>query len=167
MSKAVQDAKEALPWKDFADLKKQADAVRKDISTARGILNDALTRYVKKKVNARNKKQAEDMAIRFADLEPYSSERDIQDAYGYDMLSEKEYDRLIDLWRMREKYVDDSGQFSDNVTEMLHRAMNSLGDEYQELFALVADMERAHGEREQEIARANARADYERYKASL
>ena len=43
---------EKYRWSDLKENKKQCELIRKDISTARGIINDALLRYIKKKVGA-------------------------------------------------------------------------------------------------------------------
>lgn len=117
-------------WSEHDGNMKAAAEIRRDCSTARSIIGDTLHRYIKKKLSARSKKQAADMALMFKDLELYESERDIEDAYGWDFISEKEKDRLVELWRKREQYVDESGKFRDRVTDMVERAMNSIGEEY-------------------------------------
>ncbi len=66
---------EKYNWSDHADRMKACKAIREDCSTARGIINDAMQRYIKKKLNARNKKQAADMELMFADLADYSLSR--------------------------------------------------------------------------------------------
>ncbi len=158
---------EKYRWSELADNKKKCEAIRKDCITARGIINDALTRYVKKKVGARNKKQAEDMALMFKDLEEYSNERDIQDAYGWDFITEKEMDRLLDLWKKREQYVNASGKFEDRVTEMVQRAMNSIGEEYIDFLIETEAADAIAKEREREIARANLDFEHEKYIRSI
>jgi hypothetical protein len=153
---------EKYRWSELETNKKEADAIRHDISTARGIINDALTRYIKKKVGARNKKQAEDMALMFKDLDEYSSEREIQDAYGWDIISEKEADRLIDLWRKREKYVNESGKYQDRVTDLVKRAIYGVGDNYIDFLAETDEASRIAEERRKEAERENLRFEYER-----
>lgn len=153
---------EKYRWADLKENKKKADEIRKDCSTARGIINDALTRYIKKKVGARNKKQAEDMALMFKDLEDYRGEDDIRDAYGYGCISEKEMDRLIDLWRKREQYVNDSGKYQDRVTDLVQRAMNAIGEEYIDFLTETEAAEAIAKARETEILKENARYEYER-----
>ena len=150
-------------WSKFEEDKKISAQIRKDCSTARGIINDALTRYKKKKLSARSKKQAEDMAIMFKDLELYESKQEIQDAYGYGMISEKEMDRLNELWDMREKYVDEKGVFRDRVTDMVERALNSIGEEYIDFLTEVEEAERARQSRLREIERENTINDYKKY----
>lgn len=153
---------EKYRWSDLEQNKKECDQIRKDISTARGIINDALVRYIKKKVGARNKKQAEDMALMFKDLEDYRGEDDIRDAYGWEFISEKEMDRLIDLWRKREKYVNESGKYQDRVTDMVQRAIYGVGDNYIDFLTETEEAERIASERKKEIERENIRFEYER-----
>lgn len=154
---------ETYNWSNHADRMKECESIRKDCSTARGVINDALQRYIKRKLNARNKKQAADMELMFKDLADYRSEIDIQDAYGCDCISEKEYDRLIDLWRKREKYVDENGKFSDRVTELVNIAMNSIGEQYIDFLNETEDAERLSQERKKEIERENIRYSHEQY----
>lgn len=153
---------EKYRWSDLKENKKKADEIRKDCTTARGIINDALTRYIKKKVGARNKKQAEDMALMFKDLEEYGSEREIEDAYGWDIITEKEADRLKDLWHKREQYVNDSGKYQDRVTDLVQRAMNSIGEEYIDFLTETEAAEAIAKAREVEILKENARYEYEK-----
>lgn len=102
--------------------------LRKDISTASQFIADALARYRKKKIGAKSKKQATENP--FEDLKEYRSLRDIQDAYGWDMITEREMDRLTKLWELREESGKQSTVYTDRVTEMLERAMRGIGNEY-------------------------------------
>lgn len=149
-------------WSAHDENKKAAAEIRKDCSTARGIIADALNRYVKKKLSARNKKQASDMDLMFKDLEIYESERDIEDAYGWDFISEKEKDRLIELWRKREQFVDENGKFRDRVTDMVEKAMRDIGEEYVDFLTDVEYAEHKRLERLEEIEKENIRNEYER-----
>ena len=158
---------EKYRWSDHKKNMKEADDIRKDCSTARGIINDALARYVKKKIGARNKRQAEDMALMFKDLEDYESEKDIQDAYGWEFISEKEKDRLIDLWKKREQYVSASGKFEDRVTAMVKRAMDAIGEEYIDFLTETAAAEEIAKKREREIVQQKIAFEYERYRREL
>ena len=153
---------EKYRWEDLEKNKKECAEIRKDCSTARGIISDALTRYIKKKCGARNKKQAEDMALMFKDLEDYRNEDDIRDAYGCDCITEKEMDRLIELWRKREKYVNESGKFQDRVTDLVQRAMNAIGEEYIDFLTETEAAEAIAKARETEILKENARFEYEK-----
>ena len=154
---------EKYNWSKHADRMKECKAIREDCSTARGIINDAMQRYIKKKLNARNKKQAADMELMFADLADYKSENEILDAYGYDCITEKEYNRLIGLWRKREKFVDESGKFSDRVTELVQAAMNSVGEQYYDFLTETEDAEQEAKKRQIEIEQDNIRFKHERY----
>lgn len=153
---------EQYNWSDHATRLKACKAIRKDCATARGIINDALLRYTKKKMNARNKKQAGDMELLFADLADYQSETDIQDSYGYGCVSEKEYDRLIDLWRKREQYVAGNGKFADRVSELVETAMNSIGERYIDFLTETEYAEQVRQNRMIEIERENAVNTYNR-----
>ena len=149
-------------WSNLEENKKESDAIKKDISTARGIINDALTRYIKKQLGAGNKKQAEDMSLMFKELEEYKSEREIQDAYGWDIITEKEMDHLISLWRKREKYVNENGKYQDRVTDMVKQAMYNVGDSYIDFLTETEEAERIAIERKKEIERENIKWEYEK-----
>ncbi|MCD7818878.1 MAG: hypothetical protein LUH07_07480, partial [Lachnospiraceae bacterium] len=101
----------------------EAKAIEKDIKVAREIINRALTQYTKKKIGAKNKQQVKEqdtfLEDRFKDLEPYNTTRDIQDAYGYGVFDLEEYDRLMDLWGLREEPKKNAGKYRDRVTDML------------------------------------------------
>lgn len=158
---------EKYDWSKLKDNKTECVAIRKDISTARGVINEGMLRYVKKKIGARNKAQAADMELMFKDLEMYESESEIQDAYGWEFISEKECDRLIALWRKRKQYVADSGKFSDRVTQMLQHAMDGIGEEFIDFLNETASAEQTAEKQRKEIEKENARIDHERYIASL
>lgn len=150
-------------WSKHDDRMKSRKEILQDCSTARGIINDAMQRYIKKKLNARSKKQAADMGLMFADLADYKSENDILDAYGYDCITEREYERLLDLWRAREKFVDENGKYSDRVTELVQVAMNSVGEQYYDFLAETEAAEQEKRKRQIEIERENIRSEHERY----
>ncbi len=121
---------EHYDWRNFKDNVKRAEEIRKNQSTARNVILDALLHYKKKQIHARNKKEAADMALAFKDLENYKSIEEIHNAYGYDIISGSECERLMNLWEAREKYVTTSGEFSDEVTEFINQALNSIGWHY-------------------------------------
>ena len=79
-------------------LKKEREvkAVRKAMDDARAVMQDGLTRYVKKKTKARSMAKAE--ADPFAELEGWESMEQIQDAYGYGEITADRRDKLADLW---------------------------------------------------------------------
>ena len=66
-------------------------------------------------LRARNKKQAEDLSV-FDELKDYNGIEDIQNAYGWDIITRAQMDRLMEMWEAREKYIDESGKFTDRVT---------------------------------------------------
>lgn len=76
---------------------------------------------------ARLRPSSEDI---FLPLEEYSSRTDIQDAYGYEMISETEYDRLMTLWELREQSSRKDGSYTDRVVEMLEVASRDIWDAY-------------------------------------
>lgn len=83
-------------------LKKEREvkAVCKAMDDARAVMQDGLTRYVKKKTKARSMAKAE--ANPFAELEGWESMEQIQDAYGYGEITADRRDKLTDLWEARE-----------------------------------------------------------------
>lgn len=79
---------------------REVKAVRKAMDDARAVMQDGLTRYVKKKTKARSMEKAE--ADPFAELEGWESMEQIQDAYGYGEITADRRDKLTDLWEARE-----------------------------------------------------------------
>lgn len=150
-------------WSKHEERMKACREIREDCDTARVIIKDAMLRYVKKKFNARTKRQAADMELMFADLADYKSEEEILDAYGYDCITEKEYNRLIDLWRAREKFVDENGKYSDRVTELVQVAMNSVGEQYYDFLEETEAAEQEKRKRQIEIEKENIRFKHDRY----
>lgn len=104
----------------------EIEAIRKDIATARKYIQDALARYRKDKTRSRSKAKAADP---FADLEGYNIRQDIQDAFGWEFITEAEMDRLLALWDLREASKNKK-QLEDRVTEMLEIAARSLSQSY-------------------------------------
>lgn len=117
---------------DDADAAHEVGELRKDIYFARSIVRDALKTYVKKQLKARSKKQTEDVAAMFAELDIYGNVEDIRTAYGWESITAAEMDRLINLWELRVNYDKQSGRYSDRVTDMIERAISRIGDEYEE-----------------------------------
>lgn len=109
--------------------KREIEALRKDIRTAQAYIQDALARYRKKKLNTRSKAAANSDTV-FAELVDYRSVEDIHDAYGWDLISEKEMGRLMNLWQLREESRSKAGIYKDGITEMLEFASNSIFDRY-------------------------------------
>ena len=85
---------------DQLKAEREAKSVRKAMEDARAVMQDGLTRYVKKKTKARSMAKAE--ANPFAELEGWESMEQIQDAYGYGEITADRRDKLTDLWEARE-----------------------------------------------------------------
>lgn len=113
--------------------KEKAEKKAKDLLHARNkacaLIKDAQARYIKEKTRARSKKATEEKdellkSPRFKVLDDYQKFDDIQDAYGWDCITESERDRLEALWEEREairnKTVD--GIYQDDVTKALRQA---------------------------------------------
>ena len=75
------------------------------------------------------KKQANSPDV-FAELDAYSSQEDIRTAYGYEMISESEMDRLMNLWELREQSKQTEGPYRDRCVEMLELAGQAVWDAY-------------------------------------
>jgi hypothetical protein len=134
---------------DFREQQRVAASIRADMQKAYKIIADGKTRYIKDKLKARSKKQAEETAALFAELEPYESKQQIQDAYGWaEIPSLSEMDRLMNLWDMREQHAKDGKVFRDRVVDMLEKAIAHIDDEYQD-FLEEADHEATQNARNQ------------------
>ena len=147
---------------DYNKMQREARSIRKDISTAESIIREALGKYIKKKLGAKSKKLANDMQAMFADLETYESEVDIQNAYGYDYITEREYARLVSLWRNREEFVRESGKFFDRVTEMIWHVIPLIGERYSGFLETAESQYRENDLRAKAIEMSNQRIAYER-----
>ena len=124
--------KMVMPMSDvIISTEREAKAIRKDIETARKIIEDGLIRYKKKMLHARSKKQTEDLSM-FEEIAGYESKQDIQEDYGYGEMSNAKYGRLNDLWDAREEFVTAQGQFDSRVTQILSRAMNQCNNLFEE-----------------------------------
>lgn len=104
-------------------------ALRRDLETAQEGIQEAIVRYRKVKLRARSKKQANSPDV-FAELDAYSSQEDIRTAYGYEMISESEMDRLMNLWELREQSKQTEGPYRDRCVEMLELAGQAVWDAY-------------------------------------
>lgn len=124
-------------WANQPDqLKKEREvkAVRKAMDDARAVIQDGLTRYVKKKTKARSMEKAENDP--FAELAGWESMEQIQDAYGYGEITADKRDKLTDLWKAREAAKSSrkgEGKYHDLVTEMLETAIRRVGSEYADM----------------------------------
>lgn len=150
---------------------KQAERLKKDVNTAESIIKDGLVKYKKNKLKARSKKQAEDSRAIFAELDEFASIEEIHDLYGYDGISEKEYYRLCDLWKLREKYFNSKMEFEDGVTKLLEGAINFIETLFLDEISEVEDaLWRKKKEREEiakQLRRERQEYDYECYMRSI
>ncbi len=149
-------------------LKKEREvkAIRKAMDDARAVMQDGLTRYVKKKTKARSMAKAE--ADPFAELEGWESMEQIQDAYGYGEITADKRDKLTDLWEAREAAQNSrkgDGKYHDLVTEMLETAIRRVGSEYADM---LFEYDRQRREAEKAVrAAGNGRDDEKNESCSL
>lgn len=145
---------------EFRQKQREIKAIQKDIATARSIIADGQVRYIKKHLRLRSKKAAEENP--FADLTNYNSREDIRNAYGWDIITEHEMDRLMALWEARESSLASAEKYEDRVTQLLERALNSVGDEYMDQLSDFQDMERRMEAEAEQIAHENQQREWER-----
>lgn len=151
---------QVLQGNDFRAQQREIQAIQKDIATARGIIADGQTRYIQQRLRLRSKKAAEENP--FADLEGYNSRKDIQEAYGWEIITEAEMDRLNALWDAREASLSSSGKYENRVTQMLERALSAIGDEYIDQLSDFQELERRMEAEAERIAQENRQRDWER-----
>lgn len=149
-----------LQGKNFKSQKREIQALQKDIATARGIIADGQARYIKQRLRLRSKKAATDDP--FADLSGYNSKKDIQEAYGWEIISEAEMDRLNALWDAREASLSADGKYEDRVTRMLEKALSSIADEYIDCLMDFQELERRMEADAERIAKENRQRNWER-----
>jgi len=146
--------------------KREIASLRKDIRTAQKYIEDALVQYRKKRLNTRSKAAANSADI-FAELEDYRSAEEIRDAYGWELISEKEMDRLMNLWQLRAESKTKAGVYTDRITEMLEFASNSIFSRYGiPVLDYDEKISRMHKEAER-IARDNFENDARRERQSV
>ena len=150
------------PSGEYLDKKREADAIRKDIAAAREIISEGILRYKKKKLRARSKKQAAGMNV-FDVLKEYADKTEIQNAYGWDYITQTEMHRLMDLWDAREQYINEFGKFQDRVTDMLQQAIQRIGDDFQDTLEEFDSIERRHQIDLERIERENQKNVHQRY----
>ena len=122
--------------KDVEEAEKQAKEYQKAINRAQSLIRDAKARYIKTKTRARSKKAAEErnaylQAPKFKAIELYERREDIQDDYGWGVISEAERDRFEELWDEREEIKNKTGEdgiYRDLVTQALEEAENTIID---------------------------------------
>lgn len=123
----------------LASSAKEAEKIAKEKIGARNkayaLIGDAKARYIKDKTRARSKKATEEKdailkSPRFEKLNDYDRKSDILEAYGWDMITEKERDELETLWDEREmiRNKTEDGIYKDLVTEALDAACFAIVD---------------------------------------
>lgn len=148
---------EDYPWEDFDAIQKEVEQIHADAAQAYQAIRDAKARYIKAKTKARSKAEAQDAERLYAALADYETRDQIQDAWGWDYITEKERDRLMGLWDARERAKNTGTAYTDRVTEMLDRAARNLLEPYGDKLRLAEEMTRA-GER---VLRERVEADRE------
>lgn len=136
---------------DLEKAEKDSKEKIKARNRAQAIIRDAVARYVKEKTRARSKKAAQERdeilkSPRFDRLKDYERFEDIQECYGWDIITEKERDELEALWEEREglrNYTDDNGIYQDLVTKALGEAEIFLMEIWEE------DIQKAEAMRKQ------------------
>lgn len=111
----------------------ELDALNADLRKVSELITNAVIRYRKEKLKKKSMKKAEADGA-FAELEDYPTRESIRDCYGYDMITEKEMDRLFYLWDLREeqKTKKRSEVYEDQVTKMLQQGLNAIEDRYRD-----------------------------------
>lgn len=160
---SYQTAKDILEKFETQEMRMEAReiaSIRKDIQTATLAIADALAKYRKTKLRAKSRKKATENP--FSELADYSSRDDIQNAYGYDMISEATMNRLLELWDLRESSNKSDGLYHDRVTDMLEAAMAQVGAEYTDrLYEYDQRMKKLRQKAEQ-IAKENNERTWQR-----
>lgn len=149
------------PSADYQEKERETKAIRKDIMTARGIILDGISRYKKKMLRARSKKEADDLSV-FDVLKGYENKEQIRDDYGWEIITKAEMEKRMHLWDMREQHVTKSGQFSDRVTQLLERAVWCCGEEFLDALGEFDAMRRQLEADIERIERENRDNEYKR-----
>lgn len=150
-------------YKEFQQAEKDREQIIKARNKASALINDAKARYIKEKTRARSKKAAivKDgilKSARFDALSEYERFEDIQEAYGYDIIDEKERDRLEALWIERQNIQNktEDGIYQDDVTKTLDAAWIFLQDyredEVQKLESVGIEFKRQREEADREAS---------------
>lgn len=120
---------------EYEDAEKKLKELREAKAKALFLIDDAKARYVKQKTAAKSKKAAMEREAlanspKFAKLKEYNRYEDIQEAYGWDCINEKERDQLQELWQERESIRNhvENGVYRDKVTNALMEAWRAVDD---------------------------------------
>lgn len=141
------------------DQLRELESLREDIRTAQKAISDTKARYMKAKLKKKTLSAVKEEDP-FQALEDWPTRESIRDAYGYDMITEAEMDRLLDLWDLREQQRERNKgkpEYEDNVTialdwarDRLHAAFKGQLEELEETEALVQndvrEIRRKHNE---------------------
>jgi hypothetical protein len=103
----------------------------------------------------------------FAEIDIYESKKEIQDAFGWNYISESEMKRLYELWDARETVAANNGKYADRVTEILERALSNCGDKFFDVLQEHDELVRQGEEDRNRIERENSINSYNRYRAGL
>lgn len=119
--------------KKLDDALDELEQLRANMKKAGELITSAVIRYRKEKLKKKSLKQAEEDDL-FAELEDFTSRENIRDCYGYDMITEREMERLFYLWDLREeqRQKKKTTAYEDAVTKMLHQAANAIEDIYRD-----------------------------------
>lgn len=92
----------------------------------------------------------------------FTTEQPGGDTYGYEVITEHEMDRLMNLWELREQTYRREGPYTDRVIEMLELASRAIwakyGPDIMEYDSKVSQMRQAA----EQIAAENYQRDIER-----
>lgn len=78
---------------------------------------------IRAKLRRRIEKEAADREAEFEAAMQYHSENDIQEAYGWEFISEQQYERYLELFRQGRKAID---EHSPTVTELALSILNRI-----------------------------------------
>lgn len=155
-------AKHEMP-KALQEQVREAKLLEDDLNKARDIIQRGLTQYVKRKIGARNRAQVENQESLYAELDEYESRDDIQEAYGYDIITETEKDRLMDMWDARENAKNNTGgKYEDRVTQMLEKAMRVIGEDCWDQIYEAKAAKRQFDEYWKNVEKENLQREWER-----
>jgi len=147
--------KKWTPTKEEIAEAREVEEIKKAIGTARGAIHDAKARYLKTRLRSRSKKKAEEDP--FEELKDYESRQQIQDAYGWEFITEAKMDKLLELWDAREESQkrNSGAVYEDYVTRMLDTAWASVGEEHRDRIEAYDRKMKKRQEDAERIAREN------------
>ena len=122
---------------------RELETLREDIRKAKEYISKTKQRYMKDKLKKKTMAAVAEEDP-FKELEEWSSREDIRDAYGYDAITEKEMDRLMELWDLREQQKEQNRgkpEYEDRITIMLDWAMNHLQGAFRDRLAELEETE--------------------------